>query len=145
MSDFNHTDHSTTNHSQTPRYRRPKFPWFKTVIVALIAGIIGALLVLGIGKVLNSTILNKDGSTVQTTNNKGGNQLDGQSKKFGTVHEMIKSVSPTIVGVINMQKASSVDDLLKANHLNHLKLGRFRCYLSNKQQFSLYRYKQSCY
>ena len=29
MSDFNHTDHSTTNHSQTPRYRRPKFPWFK--------------------------------------------------------------------------------------------------------------------
>ncbi len=113
MSDFNHTDHSTTNHSQTPRYRRPKFPWFKTVIVALIAGIIGALLVLGIGKVLNSTILNKDGSTVQTTNNKGGNQLDGQSKKFGTVHEMIKSVSPTIVGVINMQKASSVDDLLK--------------------------------
>ncbi|HDI0388588.1 serine protease, partial [Staphylococcus aureus] len=53
MSDFNHTDHSTTNHSQTPRYRRPKFPWFKTVIVALIAGIIGALLVLGIGKVLN--------------------------------------------------------------------------------------------
>ncbi len=97
MSDFNHTDHSTTNHSQTPRYRRPKFPWFKTVIVALIAGIIGALLVLGIGKVLNSTILNKDGSTVQTTNNKGGNQLDGQSKKFGTVHEMIKSVSPTIV------------------------------------------------
>ncbi|HCX0135999.1 TPA: trypsin-like peptidase domain-containing protein [Staphylococcus aureus] len=113
MSDFNHTDHSTTNHSQTPRYRRPKFPWFKIVIVALIAGIIGALLVLGIGKVLNSTILNKDGSTVQTTNNKGGNQLDGQSKKFGTVHEMIKSVSPTIVGVINMQKASSVDDLLK--------------------------------
>ncbi|HDJ7507765.1 TPA: trypsin-like peptidase domain-containing protein [Staphylococcus aureus] len=113
MSDFNHTDHSTTNHSQTPRYRRPKFPWFKTVIVALIAGIIGALLVLGIGKVLNSTILNKDGSTVQTTNNKGGNQLDGQSKKFGTVHKMIKSVSPTIVGVINMQKASSVDDLLK--------------------------------
>lgn len=93
MSDFNHTDHSTTNHSQTPRYRRPKFPWFKTVIVALIAGIIGALLVLGIGKVLNSTILNKDGSTVQTTNNKGGNQLDGQSKKFGTVHEMI-NLSP---------------------------------------------------
>lgn len=94
MSDFNHTDHSTTNHSQTPRYRRPKFPWFKTVIVALIAGIIGALLVLGIGKVLNSTILNKDGSTVQTTNNKGGNQLDGQSKKFGTVHEMIKICLP---------------------------------------------------
>lgn len=26
---------------------------------------------------------------------------------------MIKSVSPAIVGVINMQKASSVDDLLK--------------------------------
>ncbi|MCS5350038.1 S1C family serine protease [Staphylococcus aureus] len=113
MSEFNQSDHSTTNHNQSPRYRKPKFPWFRTVIIALVAGIIGALLVLGIGKVLSSTILNKDGSTVQTTNTKGGNQLDSQSKKFGSVHEMIKSVSPAIVGVINMQKASSVDDLLK--------------------------------
>ncbi|MBE5660866.1 serine protease [Staphylococcus sp. SS87] len=113
MSEFNQSDHSTTNHNQSPRYRKPKFPWFRTVIIALVAGIIGALLVLGIGKVLSSTILNKDGSTVQTTNTKGGNQLDSQSKKFGSVHDMIKSVSPAIVGVINMQKASSVDDLLK--------------------------------
>ncbi len=113
MSEFNQSDHSTTNHNQSPRYRKPKFPWFRTVIIALVAGIIGALLVLGIGKVLSSTILNKDGSTVQTTNTKGGNQLDNQSKKFGSVHDMIKSVSPAIVGVINMQKASSVDDLLK--------------------------------
>lgn len=80
MSEFNQSDYSTSNHNQSPRYRKPKFPWFKTVIVALIAGIIGALLVLGIGKVLSSTILNKDGSTVQTTNTKGGNQLDSQSK-----------------------------------------------------------------
>lgn len=121
MSEFNQSDYSTSNHNQSPRYRKPKFPWFKTVIVALIAGIIGALLVLGIGKVLSSTILNKDGSTVQTTNTKGGNQLDSQSKKFGSVHEMIKSVSPAIVGVINMQKASSVDDLLKENHQSRLK------------------------
>lgn len=113
MSEFNQSDYSTTNHNQSPRYRKPKFPWFRTVIIALVAGIIGALLVLGIGKVLSSTILNKDGSTVQTTNTKGGNQLDSQSKKFGSVHDMIKSVSPAIVGVINMQKASSVDDLLK--------------------------------
>lgn len=99
--------------NQTSRYRGPKFPWFKTIIVALIAGIIGALLVLGIGKILNHTVLDGDGSTVQTSNSKGGNQLDKQSDKYGSVHDMIKNVSPAIVGVINMQKSSSIDDLLK--------------------------------
>ncbi|MDN8814910.1 serine protease, partial [Staphylococcus aureus] len=44
MSDFNHTEHSTTNNSQTHRYIRTKFTWFKTYNVAFIAGINGALL-----------------------------------------------------------------------------------------------------
>ena len=33
------------------------FPWIKTIIVAIIAGIIGALLVLGIGKPLIKLVL----------------------------------------------------------------------------------------
>ena len=111
----------------------------------MIAGIIGALLVLGIGKVLNSTILNKDGSTVQTTNNKGGNQLDGQSKKFGTVHEMIKSVSLQLLELL-ICKSISVDDLLKGKSSKPSEAGVGSGVIYQiKQQFSLYRYKQSCY
>lgn len=107
--------HQSHDNYQRPSYnKKPKFPWFKTIIVALIAGIIGALLVLGIGKVLNHTVLNHDGASVQeVSNSKGGNQLDGKSDKYTSVHDMIKDVSPAIVGVINMQKSSSLDDLLK--------------------------------
>ena len=119
MSDQTQHYQSYDNHPQPPRHRRPRFPWFKTILVALIAGIIGALLVLGIGKVLNHTVLNKDGSSVQeVTNSKGGNQLDGKSDKYKSVHDMIKDVSPAIVGVINMQKSSSLDDLLKGKSSN---------------------------
>jgi len=87
---------------------------FKTIVIAIVAGIIGALIVLGIGKALNHTSLNQNGSQVQeATNSKGGNRLDGKSEKYNSVNQMIKDVSPSIVGVINMQKASSIDDLLR--------------------------------
>mgnify|MGYP001508039049 FL=1 len=62
--------HQSHDNYQRPSYnKKPKFPWFKTIIVALIAGIIGALLVLGIGKVLNQNVLNHDGATVQSVSN----------------------------------------------------------------------------
>ncbi|WAE40490.1 trypsin-like peptidase domain-containing protein [Staphylococcus pasteuri] len=114
MSDYTQSNQSYDSQQQPSRYNKPKFPWFKTILVALIAGIIGALLVLGIGKILNQTVLNHDGATVnEASNSKGDNQLDGKSDKYDSVHEMIKDVSPAIVGVINMQKSNNLDDLLK--------------------------------
>ena len=105
---------SFDSNNQPSRYNKPKFPWFKTILVALIAGIIGALLVLGIGKLLDHTIFNQNGATVnEASNSKGGNQLDGKSDKYKSVNAMIKDVSPAIVGVINMQKVTSFDDLLQ--------------------------------
>ncbi len=109
-----HNQQVYDNHQRSFLHKKTRFPWFKTILVALIAGIIGALLVLGIGKVLNHTLLNNDGASVQeVSNSKGGNQLDGKSDKYKSVHDMIKDVSPAIVGVINMQKSSNLDDLLK--------------------------------
>lgn len=113
MSDYTQMNQSIDSNNQPSRYNKPKFPWFKTILVALIAGIIGSLLVLGIGKLLDHTIFNQNGATVnEASNSKGGNQLDGKSDKYSSVHEMIKDVSPAIVGVINMQKSTNLDDLL---------------------------------
>lgn len=98
-------------HSRPPK---PKFPWFRIIIIALIAGIIGALIVLGVNRLMNEDDSNSGGSQVQqATNDKGGNVLDGKSDKYKSVNAMIKDVSPAIVGVINMQKATSFDDLLQ--------------------------------
>lgn len=125
MSEFNNDqninnkqpDAQTSNNTQTTFSKRtkPKFPWFKTVLVALIAGIIGALIVLGIGKLMENTVLNDNGSTVKEANNNSnaGNSLDDKNDKYDSVNQMITDVSPAIVGVINMQKAQNLDDLLK--------------------------------
>lgn len=125
MSEFNNDqninnkqpDAQTSNNTHTTFSKRtkPKFPWFKTVLVALIAGIIGALIVLGIGKLMENTVLNDNGSTVKEANNNSnaGNSLDGKNDKYDSVNQMITDVSPAIVGVINMQKAQNLDDLLK--------------------------------
>lgn len=108
MSEQEKNQHHYRNSSQ----KRHTFPWIKTIIVAIIAGIIGALLVLGIGKLLNKNGFNNEGATVhQVSNSHGGNQLDGKSNQYKSVHDMIKDVSPAIVGVINMQKSTNLDDL----------------------------------
>lgn len=102
---------SDYQHSRPPK---PKFPWFRIIIIALIAGIIGALIVLGVNRLMNGDDSNSGRSQVQqATNDKGGNVLDGKSDKYKSVNAMIKDVSPAIVGVINMQKATSFDDLLQ--------------------------------
>lgn len=112
QSDYDTEMHRNLNEDMTER--KPKFPWFKTILVALIAGILGALLVMGIGKLIDNKFLNSGGSEVQqTTNSKGGNTLDGQSENYDSVNEMINDVSPSIVGVINKQKANSLEDLLR--------------------------------
>lgn len=119
MSEFNNENNTNQQPTQTtqPSKKRfkPKFPWFKTIIVALVAGIIGALIVLGVGRLMESTVLDNGGSDVNEASNhiSGGNTLDGKSDKYDSVNQMINDVSPAIVGVINMQKAQNLDDLLK--------------------------------
>ncbi|WP_017722153.1 S1C family serine protease [Staphylococcus xylosus] len=125
MSEFNNEQNTNNNQNyqqNTTQYtshkrirQKPKFPWFRTVIVALVAGIIGALIVLGVGKLMETTVLNDNGSSVNEASNtgNGGNTLDGKSEKYNSVNQMINDVSPAIVGVINMQKAQNLDDLLK--------------------------------
>lgn len=119
MSEFNNENNTNQQPTQTtqPSKKRfkPKFPWFKTIIVALVAGIIGALIVLGVGRLMESTVLDNGGSAVNeaSNHNSGGNTLDGKSDKYDSVNQMINDVSPAIVGVINMQKAQNLDDLLK--------------------------------
>lgn len=112
MTDYNQNYQS--DDYQYSRPRKPKFPWFRVIIIALLAGIIGALIVLGVNRFMNGEDSNSGGSQVQqATNDKGGNVLDGKSDKYKSVNAMIKDVSPAIVGVINMQKATSFDDLLQ--------------------------------
>ena len=112
MTEYNqYYQSSDYQHSRPPK---SKFPWFRIIIIALLAGIIGALIVLGINRFMNGEDSNSGGSQVQqATNDKGGNILDGKSDKYKSVNAMIKDVSPAIVGVINMQKATSFDDLLQ--------------------------------
>ena len=112
MTEYNqYFQSSDYQHSRPPK---PKFPWFRIIIIALIAGIIGALIVLGVNRLMNGDDSNSGGSQVQqATNDKGGNVLDGKSDKYKSVNAMIKDVSPAIVGVINMQKVTSFDDLLQ--------------------------------
>lgn len=119
MSEFNNENNTNQQPTQTtqPSKKRfkPKFPCFKTIIVALVAGIIGALIVLGVGRLMESTVLDNGGSDVNeaSNHNSGGNTLDGKSDKYDSVNQMINDVSPAIVGVINMQKAQNLNDLLK--------------------------------
>ena len=114
MTEYNqYFQSSDYQHSRPPK---PKFPWFRIIIIALIAGIIGALIVLGVNRLMNGDDSNSSGSQVQqATNDKGGNVLDGKSDKYKSVNAMIKDVSPAIVGVINMQKVTSFDDLLQGH------------------------------
>ncbi|MBX8993675.1 S1C family serine protease [Staphylococcus pettenkoferi] len=96
------------------RRYKPKFPWFKTIIIALIAGIIGALIVLGIGKVVDHTVPEKDGAKVnQSHSGSSGNTMDGKSDKYDSVNQMVNDISPAIVGVVNMQKVHSIEDFLE--------------------------------
>ncbi|WP_398574949.1 MULTISPECIES: S1C family serine protease [unclassified Staphylococcus] len=96
-------------------YQPPKrsFPWLRVILIALLSGIVSALIVFGATKLMNSS---NDGATVQeASNSKGGNVLDGKSSKYKSVNQMINDVSPSIVGVINMQKAQSLEDFFNGS------------------------------
>ncbi|ARJ50016.1 S1C family serine protease [Staphylococcus lutrae] len=107
----------SSTYRETPNTsRKERFPWLKVILVALIAGILGALLVVGIAGSFSNGFpwSNHNGSDVNVAHNqKGGNTLDGKSTKYKSVNEMINDQAPAIVGVINEQQAQSLDDLLQ--------------------------------
>ncbi|GEP78672.1 S1C family serine protease [Staphylococcus carnosus] len=110
------TDYYNQNNENTPPPRK-KFPWFRVVLIALLSGIIGALLVLGafkIGSIITDQA-NKGSQVNESSQSKGGNVLDGKSDKYKTVNQMLNDVSPSIVGVINMQKAQSLEDFFNGS------------------------------
>lgn len=82
---------------------------FKTILLTLIGGFIGGILVfilfLGFHFLTNDTEKNDAHST--------GNVLDQKSEKYNSVNSMIKNTSPSVVGVINMQKADTIEEILK--------------------------------
>lgn len=107
--------HHTTYRTPPPPRKAP-FPWLKVILVSLIAGILGALIVVGATGGLSNVLPwgNHNGSEVNVANNqKGGNSLDGKSSKYKSVNEMIKDQAPAIVGVINEQRAQNLGDLLQ--------------------------------
>lgn len=105
------TEYNELNHERRPQ-KRQSFPWIRVILIALVSGIIGALLVFGVFKIAGmlSNATNSGSQVHQAATNKGGNVLDGKSTKYKSVNEMLTDVSPSIVGVINMQKAQSLDD-----------------------------------
>lgn len=117
-SDTTHT-HQTQQHAYRQGYQTPppkKSGVLRTILIALVAGLIGGLIafavVSGFSKLTDSS--GQSGANVNVAeNDKGGNLLDGKSKNYQSVNEMIQDKSPSIVGVINEQKAESLEDLLR--------------------------------
>ncbi|UXR87747.1 S1C family serine protease [Staphylococcus felis] len=116
-SSLNNNNQNTPFTHNPPPPHKPKIPWFKIILIALISGLLGGLIVLGLTGVfsnLTSQLTHQSGSEVNVAKNQnGGNLLDGQSKSFSSINEMIKDKSPSIVGVINEQKATNLEDLLR--------------------------------
>ncbi|AYU55489.1 S1C family serine protease [Staphylococcus debuckii] len=110
------TDYDNQNGQYRPSPRN-RFPWFRVVLIALLSGIIGALLVLGAVKLggMLTNHANQGAQVNESKQTKGGNVLDGKSDKYKTVNQMLNDVSPTIVGVINMQKAQSLEDFFNGS------------------------------
>ncbi|UXR75443.1 MULTISPECIES: trypsin-like peptidase domain-containing protein [unclassified Staphylococcus] len=114
-SNDNHQN-SQTQPYQTPPPRQQKPSWLRLIISALIAGLVGGMIAFGamngVSKWLPSD--NQSGANVNVAENeKGGNLQDNKSKSYASVNEMIQDKSPSIVGVINEQKAESLEDLLR--------------------------------
>ncbi|PNZ29773.1 serine protease [Staphylococcus rostri] len=111
--------HQTQQHAYRQSYQTPppkKSGVLRTILIALVAGLIGGLIafaaVSGFSKLTDSS--GQSGANVNVAeNDKGGNLLDGKSKNYQSVNEMIQDKSPSIVGVINEQKAESLEDLLR--------------------------------
>ncbi|UXR81774.1 S1C family serine protease [Staphylococcus sp. IVB6214] len=112
--DFNPTSQNQQNNTPPPSPK--KNGWLRTIVIALIAGLIGGgiafLTISGISNLTSSD--NHSGADVNVAKNeKSGNVLDQKSKSYPSINAMIKDKSPSIVGVVNEQKAENIEDLLR--------------------------------
>lgn len=111
-------EHRNSNTSQnTSNYyykKNNKVPWYQSCLIPFLAGILGAVLILGLfiggSKIVEFVGSHNDDANITKApaNEKGGNVKDNQSQNK-SVSKMIDNVSPSIVGVINKQKSSGIE------------------------------------
>nr|WP_263312991.1 trypsin-like peptidase domain-containing protein [Mammaliicoccus sp. Marseille-Q6498] len=112
--DNQYSNQSETTSNEYYYKQKNKIPWYQSCLIPFLSGIVGAVLILAlyiggtkIVDLVNSNN-NKADITQAPSNEKGGNVKDNQSSNK-SVSTMIKGVSPSIVGVINKQKASGFE------------------------------------
>ncbi|MEB7807191.1 trypsin-like peptidase domain-containing protein [Mammaliicoccus fleurettii] len=110
-------DNSNLNQTSSNDYyykKKNKIPWYQSCLIPFLSGIIGAVLILAlyIGGTKIIDVVNNYNDEANITkapaNEKGGNIKDNKSSNK-SVSKMIEDVSPSIVGVINKQKASGIE------------------------------------
>ncbi len=101
--------------------QKNKIPWYQSCLIPFISGILGAVLILALyigGTKIVDVFTNYNDEaniTKAPANEKGGNIKDNKSSNK-SVSKMIEDVSPSIVGVINKQKASGLESFFGGNN-----------------------------
>ncbi|UXU84922.1 trypsin-like peptidase domain-containing protein [Mammaliicoccus sciuri] len=101
--------------------QKNKIPWYQSCLIPFISGILGAVLILAlyIGGTKIVDVFNNYNDEANITkapaNEKGGNIKDNKTSNK-SVSKMIEDVSPSIVGVINKQKASGLESFFGGNN-----------------------------
>ncbi|MFV5937492.1 S1C family serine protease [Mammaliicoccus sciuri] len=101
--------------------QKNKIPWYQSCLIPFISGILGAALILALyiggTKIVDvfSNYNDEANITKAPANEKGGNIKDNKSSNK-SVSKMIEDVSPSIVGVINKQKASGLESFFGGNN-----------------------------
>ncbi|WP_078104439.1 S1C family serine protease [Mammaliicoccus sciuri] len=101
--------------------QKNKIPWYQSCLIPFISGILGAVLILALyiggTKIVDvfSNYNDEANITKAPANEKGGNIKDNKSSNK-SVSKMIEDVSPSIVGVINKQKASGLESFFGGNN-----------------------------
>lgn len=117
-------DQQTINKTTSNGYyykQKNKIPWYQSCLIPFISGILGAVLILALyigGTKIVDVFTNYNDEaniTKAPANEKGGNIKDNKSSNK-SVSKMIEDVSPSIVGVINKQKASGLESFFGGNN-----------------------------
>ncbi|WP_353462264.1 trypsin-like peptidase domain-containing protein [Mammaliicoccus sciuri] len=101
--------------------QKNKIPWYQSCLIPFISGILGAVLILAlyIGGTKIVDVFNNYNDEANITkapaNEKGGNIKDNKSSNK-SVSKTIEDVSPSIVGVINKQKANGLESFFGGNN-----------------------------
>lgn len=101
--------------------QKNKIPWYQSCLIPFISGILGAVLILALyiggTKIVDvfSNYNDEANITKAPANEKGVNIKDNKSSNK-SVSKMIEDVSPSIVGVINKQKASGLESFFGGNN-----------------------------